>query len=163
LFWQEYLSPPLLSGKDLNNYNPMATFTTKSAEETQLLALKLSQKYQNGAILALIGNLGSGKTTFTQGFGKGLGIKDKILSPTFILMRQYSLPENLKAKLFHLDLYRLEDIKEIGSLGLDEIFSNPRNIVLIEWAEKLGSFLPKNIILIQFKHIKDNIRQIEIS
>ncbi len=140
----------------------MTTYTTNCAEETQKIAHKIAKKIKNGAILALIGDLGSGKTTFTQGFAKGLGIKEKVISPTFILMRQYSLPGSPKAKLFHIDLYRFENIKEIESLGLNEIFSNPKNIILIEWAEKLGKLLPKQAVKIYFTHTFESGRKIEV-
>ena len=140
----------------------MSVYTTNSADETQKLAKKLAKKYQNGAILALVGPLGSGKTTFTQGFAQGLGIKNRILSPTFILKRQYHLPQNHDGQLFHIDLYRLDEIKQLEALGLSEIFTNPKNIVLIEWAEKLGKLLPPKSIIVKFKQISENVREIEV-
>lgn len=134
---------------------------TKSAEETQKLGKKLAQKYQNGGIFALFGDLGAGKTTLTQGFAQGLGIEGRIISPTFIIMRQYPLLKN-KAHFYHIDLYRLEKINQLEELGLSEIFQNPQNIILIEWAEKLDHLLPKNAIKINLKQTKDIYRDIEI-
>lgn len=145
-------------------------YLTNSAEETQRLAQNLAQKYKrsfsankNGGILALIGPLGSGKTTFTQGFAKGLGIKEKVISPTFILMRDYPLSQNHEGRFFHIDLYRLDKINQIKQLGLSEIFANPKNITLIEWAEKLGKLLPKETVLIKFTQLSENKREIELT
>lgn len=134
---------------------------TKSAEETQELGKKLAQKYQDGGILALFGDLGAGKTTFTQGFAQGLGIENKIISPTFIVMRQYPLSKN-QAHFYHIDLYRLDQINQLEEIGLSEIFTNPKNIALIEWAEKLDDLLPKNAIKIRFNQISENGRETEI-
>ncbi|MFH0937365.1 MAG: tRNA (adenosine(37)-N6)-threonylcarbamoyltransferase complex ATPase subunit type 1 TsaE [Candidatus Daviesbacteria bacterium] len=138
------------------------THQTSSADETQKLAQNLAEKFKKGAILALEGNLGAGKTTFTQGFAKGLGISEKVISPTFILMRQYNLPFTKAGKFFHIDLYRLENLKAVESLGLSEIFANPNNIILIEWAEKLGNLLPKEATFIKFKTLDENKREIKI-
>lgn len=135
---------------------------TKSSKETQELGGKLAQKYQDGGILALFGDLGAGKTTFTQGFAEGLGIKGRVISPTFIVMRQYPLPKN-QAHFYHIDLYRLDQINQLEEIGLSEIFANPQNVVLIEWAEKLGSLLPKNATKIKFRQTAENVRELEIS
>lgn len=140
----------------------MAKFITKSAAETQTIAQKLAQKLKEGAIIALTGPLGAGKTTFAQGFAQKLGIKQHLLSPTFVLMREYEIPGNKSGKLFHIDLYRLENIQNIESLGLPEIFANPKNIILIEWAEKLGELLPQKAILIEFKQITGEEREITV-
>lgn len=137
-------------------------FTSHSVKQTQELAKKIALKYKDGGIFALSGPLGAGKTTFTQGFAQGLGIKDKLLSPTFVLMREYKIPGNAKGKLFHIDLYRLDQIEQIDELGISEILSNPKNIILIEWAEKLGTQLPKETILVIIKHLSENSREIEI-
>ena len=85
----------------------------------------------------------------------------RIISPTFIVMRQYPIPED-KTYFYHIDLYRLEKINQLEEIGLSEIFQNPKNIVLIEWAEKLDKLLPKNAIKIKFKQTTENNREIEI-
>ena len=140
----------------------MQKFITHSATETQELAKNLAQKCRDGAIIALSGPLGAGKTAFTQGFAQGLGISERLISPTFILMRQYNIPNHPHGKLFHIDLYRLENAEEIESLGLEEIFANPQNITLIEWAEKLGQKLPPKAIKIKIKILSKNSREIEV-
>lgn len=140
-------------------------YQTTSAAETKKIASSLAKKIKSGGIVALIGNLGAGKTTFSQGFAKGLGIKENLISPTFILMREYHLGGGSGrhlGKLYHIDLYRLEDPKQMENIGLEEIFDNPKNIVLIEWAEKLPH-LPKNVTTVNIKNLGKNLRGIEIS
>ncbi len=132
-------------------------FITNSDIETQKLAGELAKKFTKGAI-ALTGDLGAGKTTFVQGFAKALGIKEKIISPTFVLIRQHQIPKTQKI-LYHIDLYRLEDFT---GLGLEEIIHNPDNLILIEWAEKAKHLLPKNTIWISFENISEKIRKIVI-
>lgn len=118
----------------------MQKIISKNAEETRDLAQKLAQDFMEGGIIALYGELGAGKTTFAQGFAKGLGIKDKIISPTFLIIRQYPIP-NRENFFYHIDLYRLEEI-DLKSSGLEEIISDPGNVVLIEWANKISKYLP---------------------
>lgn len=127
----------------------MKKLITSSSEETKQFAANLAKKFNRG-ILALSGELGSGKTTFAQGFARGLGIKEKIISPTFIIIRQY--PTNF----YHIDLYRVENFQE---LGLEEILANPNNIVLIEWAEKIKD-LPKNTKKITIEKLEGDKRLI---
>lgn len=114
-------------------------------------------------IIALTGELGSGKTTFVQGLAKGLGIKKRVLSPTFIMMRQYAICHMPYAFFYHIDLYRVENEKDVEGLGLEEIWSNPGNVVAIEWAEKIKKILPKRRIDIHFKYLNNNQRKITIS
>lgn len=92
-------------------------------------------------ILCLYGDLGSGKTTFTQGFAQGLGITTRLLSPTFIIVRRYEIPSTEKF-LYHIDLYRLKNADEMEELGLTEIFTDPTAVVVIEWADRLGDTMP---------------------
>ncbi|MDP3948225.1 MAG: tRNA (adenosine(37)-N6)-threonylcarbamoyltransferase complex ATPase subunit type 1 TsaE [bacterium] len=131
----------------------MASYQSNSEQETKLIAEKIA-KETKGHIFALTGELGAGKTIFAQGFAKGLGIKDRIISPTFVLIRQHKIPNTAKT-LYHLDLYRLEDTANLKELGLEEIWSDPNNIVLIEWAEKIKE-LPKNTIKILIQKQGDN-------
>lgn len=138
----------------------MKQITSISVQQTQALAQKLARSKKR--IFALSGDLGSGKTTFVQGFAKGLEIKDKIISPTFVLIRQHPIPHSKKI-LFHVDLYRLENQKELKGLGLSELSQNSNNIILIEWAQKAKKFLPKNTTWIFFETIDENKRKIKIS
>ncbi|HAZ10257.1 MAG: tRNA (adenosine(37)-N6)-threonylcarbamoyltransferase complex ATPase subunit type 1 TsaE [Omnitrophica bacterium GWA2_41_15] len=132
---------------------------TNSAKETMLIGERLARKLKPGDMIALSGDLGSGKTTFTKGIGKGLGVKDskRINSPTFVLIKEY----NGRVPLYHLDLYRLDDLKEIENLAIEEyIYGN--GITVIEWAEKIKSILPKKHILVKFKIKGDNKREVII-
>lgn len=135
----------------------MKQFITTSEIETRELARKLSKKVDG--VIALSGELGTGKTTFVQGFAKGLGIKEKIISPTFVLIRQHPVPHS-KSILYHIDLYRIE--KNFNQIGLKEILKNPYNIVLIEWGEKLKN-LPKNTTKISIRKKGENRRLITLS
>lgn len=141
----------------------MATFVTHSPRETFNLAANFAKQYQDkGGIIALIGDLGSGKTTFVQGIALGLGITEKILSPTFVFIRTHQLP-NSHRLLYHVDLYRLEDHRNINQLGLDEILANPENIILIEWAEKIKKILPKTATVIRVDKSSEETRRIIIN
>lgn len=136
---------------------------TNSSLETKEVAQEFAKKFLNneGAIIALVGDLGAGKTTFTQGFCEGLGIKEKVISPTFVLMRQHQLPQ-VKKNLFHIDLYRIEGKIDINNLGLKDIIDDEDSLVLIEWAEKIKDQLPQRTIFINIKKISDNQREILI-
>lgn len=127
---------------------------------------------KNATLVGLFGDLGVGKTTFVQSLAKYLGIKQKITSPTFPIMKRYPirLPErptsgNIYGDIYHIDAYRLEgkDIpKELEMLGWGDIISNPKNLVMVEWPEILGKYLPKNIVKIKIEHLKNNGRGINI-
>ena len=145
-------------------------FETFFPKQTQVLAKLLAQeilvakiKNKNSLVLALQGDLGGGKTTFAQGFLRGAGIRKKITSPTFVLVKTYNLKPATYNKIYHIDCYRLKTAKEILDLGLKDILANPENIILIEWPEKIKKHLPKNHILVEFKHgKKENERIIVI-
>ncbi len=137
----------------------MQKVRTNTAEETRELAQKHALDFKNGGILALSGDLGAGKTTFAQGFARGLGIEDRIISPTFLIIRQYPIP-NQKNFFYHIDLYRIENI-DFKSSGLEEILSEPTNVVLIEWAEKIEGHLSQDTKRLNLKKLGDS-HQIEI-
>ena len=130
------------------------------SDETKIIARKFAKKFNSG-VIALTGELGAGKTTFTQGFAEGLGIKDKIISPTFVLMRIHKIPKSEKF-LYHIDLYRLEGREQFLGLGLEEIINDPNNIILIEWAEKAREILPNNTTWINIVQEGENERKITV-
>lgn len=135
---------------------------SNSAEDTKEFAASVAARFTTrGGVVALIGDLGSGKTTFTQGFAQALGIHEKITSPTFTLIRQHQLPHSDRT-LYHLDLYRLEAVNPT-ELGLLDLFTQTEDIVLIEWAEKLADQLPKEALVIKFKHLSKDRREIELA
>ena len=123
-----------------------------SVTETQSFAADLANSLPAGIVIALIGNLGSGKTTFTQGFAKGLGISEHVGSPTFKLVSEY---DGQKGKLIHVDAYRLEGIDDFLNIGGEDILATPRAIILIEWGDKLESILPPDAIRISFERVLD--------
>ena len=110
---------------------------------------------RSAAVIGFSGELGAGKTTLVRGLGKQLGVKEKIKSPTFVLMKTYKLYCRKKIpwqNLTHIDAYRLETKGEIERLMPRDIFKNPENLVFIEWAEKIKQILPKNTLWIELKH-----------
>ena len=127
------------------------------------MAASLSQKGSGGraTTLCLYGDLGSGKTTFAQGFAKGLGWKNRILSPTFIIVRRYQIPSS-DLLLVHMDLYRIKTPYDITNLGFDEFIEDPHAYILIEWAEKLGRLMPAKRIDIRFSTNEDDSHTIII-
>jgi tRNA threonylcarbamoyladenosine biosynthesis protein TsaE len=132
-------------------------FITGSSGRTRKLGHDFAKTLNKGEIICLYGDLGSGKTTFVQGLAQGLGIKSRIISPTFVIIRSH----RLKVGVFcHIDLYRTEVEKDIENLGLEEIMNDPQNIIAIEWAEKLKDYLPEKRIDIEFVSEKENIRKI---
>ena len=139
----------------------MKKYQTNSAAETQKMAADTANKYKNGGIIALSGPLGAGKTTFAQGFARSLGITQNLISPTFILIKNYLIPGNEKGQLFHIDLYRLEKKPQIDAIGLSDILNNANNIVIIEWAERLNK-LPDNTMQVNIIPTGESSREIEI-
>lgn len=139
---------------------------TKSAEETKELGRKIGIDIVSGKkecrIVALSGQLGSGKTTFVQGFAEGLGVASRIISPTFVIMRSYKLQSGLN--FYHLDLYRLEDSlkQEIENLGLTDLWQNSLNIIIIEWAEKIKELMPRGTCWVKFEAMNENERRINL-
>ena len=134
-------------------------FTTSSSTQTKKFAEKFAGRVKNhekALVIGLQGDLGSGKTTFVQGFAKGFGVKEKVLSPTFVIMKKYGT-------LYHIDCYRLENSKELLELGWDKIMSDPQNIILIEWPERVKDILPAEVIMVRFKTISQNKREIHVT
>jgi tRNA threonylcarbamoyladenosine biosynthesis protein TsaE len=134
----------------------MISITSKSELETKKTAAKLAKFLKVQDVLALCGDLGSGKTTFVKGLAGGLGIKeDNIISPSFMLIRQYKG----KVPLYHFDLYRLEYLEQVEFLGYEEYFYGD-GICCIEWANKIEELLPKDYLEIDFKFISAEERKI---
>jgi len=139
--------------------------TKKAGEILAKEALKTKHN-KKALVIGLVGDLGSGKTTFLQGFARGLKIKEQVLSPTFIIMRKLSIPFSAKQKqpfkrFFHIDCYRVKKTKELLELGFKKIMEDPENIIAIEWSDKAMDILPKNAIILKFDYIEANKRRIE--
>ncbi len=139
----------------------MKTIVSKNFEQTKKIGFTIAKDLHGGEVITLEGELGAGKTTFMQGLAKGLGVTKNIISPTFIIMRSYELPKGTQKKmLYHVDLYRIEDEKDIYDIGLPDIMGDPENIVAIEWPEKMGSLLPEKRKKIIIEYCGENERRI---
>ena len=132
---------------------------SRSAKDTIELGARLARKLSRGDVIALCGDLGSGKTTFTKGIGKGLGVKDAcyINSPTFVLIKEYSG----RMPMYHLDLYRLDSLQDIEDIDVKEYIYGD-GVTVIEWAEKIKEILPKNCITVEFKVKGEEKREIKV-
>lgn len=119
-----------------------------------------SSKNNQAIIIALSGNLGAGKTTFVQLLAKELGVNEKVTSPTFTIMKGYVLHDVGFEHLIHMDAYRIENLDELRPLRFSEILDNKNNLLCIEWAEKIQSALPENIIKINIEILSDGKREI---
>ncbi|MBU2595704.1 tRNA (adenosine(37)-N6)-threonylcarbamoyltransferase complex ATPase subunit type 1 TsaE [Patescibacteria group bacterium] len=131
---------------------------TNSSRETKELAKKFSKKIKGGEVLALKGDLGSGKTTFVQGLAKGLDVKENITSPTFVILNLHKSKKGLQ--LAHFDLYRLNNERDLEGIGATDYLGKDKIISVIEWPERAKKLLPKNTIWITFEHIDENRRKI---
>lgn len=131
---------------------------SKSEYQTQKTGESLGKILKGGDVVALYGDLGAGKTVFVKGIAKGLGIKKRILSPTFIFMRSYPFRSG---NFVHVDLYRGQSLEDFEALGFEELFSK-NNIVVLEWAEKIGKMLPPKRIDVELEKIDEQTRKITI-
>lgn len=158
-------------------------FLSKSLEETEKFArdfvLKLTPKKDEATLVALSGELGSGKTTFVQFVARALGVKENITSPTFVLIKNYQftkgdfnfpfekggVPMDIGTGdfkiLYHVDAYRLESGAELAKLGFEEIVANPQNLIFLEWPENVAEVLPNDILTIKFSFVDEATRAIE--
>jgi len=137
-------------------------YYTDSAQATKALGQKIGLTLKKGDILALFGQLGGGKTTFLKGVAKALKIKERIVSPTFIICRRYQIPDRA-VEFCHYDWYRIGGEKEALQLGMEEEFSNKNSIIAIEWAGKAVNVLPKKKIAVYFKYgHREGEREIKI-
>ena len=136
-------------------------FICQSVEETQSLAKKLAKNVTPGSIISLVGELGTGKTTFTKGFARQMGIKDHVTSPTFKLVSEY---QGEKYKLNHIDAYRMNGPEDFLNIRGEEYLTSKNSITIIEWGDLLIDILSSKIITINFKRIKSpkESRNIEI-
>jgi len=137
---------------------------TKSAKETEKLGKQIAVKLKAPAFIAFYGDLGAGKTTLIQAIAKGLEIKKRVISPTFVLAREYEVINNqfgLK-KLYHVDLYRINNSQEVKAIGIREMIKDKKGAVLVEWAERMRSILPEKRIDARMENIGENKRKIII-
>ena len=146
----------------------MRIITAKSVAETKRTAKELARSLTAGThsrVIALVGDLGAGKTTFTQAFAVALGVADKVASPTFVILKIYELKKGIAFRHFaHIDTYRLVSPKELLHLGFDKLVKDKDAIVVIEWADRVRELIPKDAIWISFVHgEQENVRVLTIS
>jgi len=155
-------------------------FITNDFKQTQKLGELLAMELKGGEVICMEGDLGSGKTTFTQGLLKGLKIKGPYTSPTFVVMKEYTREisnskkqksnkfqisnkiENSKSQIqniYHIDAYRINE-RDLQNLGWEEIIANKNNVVIVEWSERVKKILPKNVLKIKFEWVDENRRKI---
>ncbi len=134
---------------------------SKSEEETLGIAEELVKSLSSKEnVVCLFGDLGSGKTVFVKGIAKALGIESyTVKSPTYTFIREYT---HKKGKLIHVDLYRLEEIDDLLLDQIEEFASVPSNLIVIEWADRMGENLPSNHKDVCFEHVDENKRKITI-
>ena len=133
------------------------TVTSRSSEETRALGARLGPRLGAGAVVACIGELGTGKTCFLQGLGRGLGVESDVTSPTFVLVNQY----RGRLPVYHLDAYRAQSLTELLDIGLEEMVHG-EGVTVIEWAEKLLPLLPPSTITVTITGLGDEPRRIVI-
>lgn len=145
-------------------YKTFSPAKTKQIARSLAAALLRARKpHAHAAVYALSGDLGTGKTTFTQGFFRGLGVRGKITSPTFIFIRHYPFRRARFASLYHVDCYRVKEAREMNGMRFSKIMREPGALMLIEWPERIRKLLPKRTIWITFAHgERENERIIEI-
>lgn len=134
-----------------------------SEEVTKAFAKNLASKLNKPATIALQGDLGAGKTTFTQGLAESLGIEKRVLSPTFVFLRSYKLLNQKFDYFHHFDLYRCQTLEDVRSTGIEEILAEKNNLVVIEWPAVAKELLPKETILIKFTKLSETEREIEVT
>jgi tRNA threonylcarbamoyladenosine biosynthesis protein TsaE len=137
----------------------VATYRTASEAETIALGERLARELPAAGVVLLIGNLGAGKTTLAKGIVSALGVAppDEVSSPTFTLIHEYG-----EGRVYHIDLYRLEEAREVATLGLDEIFDRD-GLVLIEWGERFPRLLPPHRTEVRIRALQEDEREIEVT
>jgi len=136
-------------------------YITHSAEETVALGRTLAPMLKSARMVILRGNLGAGKTTLVKGVAEGLqaASQDDVTSPTFTLIHEFRSPD---VNLFHVDLYRVETARELDTLGLDELFAEDGNLVVLEWGEKFPRFVKERDMEISIERVGEQERKIAL-
>jgi len=140
-------------------------YTSTCEKDTFQLGVDLASELQPGDTVAFYGDLGSGKTEFIKGICSGLNVRDLVSSPTYTIVNQYAgaRERGEYVKVYHIDLYRIESVRELYDIGLDETLAENDSVKLVEWAEHADGLLPENRIEIRFAPLADeNSRKIEV-
>ncbi|MDX9778761.1 MAG: tRNA (adenosine(37)-N6)-threonylcarbamoyltransferase complex ATPase subunit type 1 TsaE [Patescibacteria group bacterium] len=138
-------------------------YLSQKPEDTFVLGEKLATSLNGGEVVALYGNLGAGKTAFVQGLAFALGVKHKVNSPTFNIMKVYKTKHQKIKQLCHIDAYRLSGFQDLLDIGVQDYLEDENVVVVIEWADKIKEILPKNVIKVSIKSVNEFVRTINIS
>jgi tRNA threonylcarbamoyladenosine biosynthesis protein TsaE len=133
------------------------SFETRTPEETAAVGARLAHDLVAGDVVALTGALGAGKTCFTQGIAGGLGVRGRVVSPTFVLVNEY----RGRLSMHHVDAYRTESLTELLDLGVEELFSGD-GVTIVEWADKLAPLLPAHTVHVHIEGVGDEPRRITV-
>ena len=138
---------------------PQLVLSSKSPEQTLYWGKRLGELLERGDVVSLTGDLGAGKTTLTQGISDGLGVGEDcyVTSPTFTIINEYMG----RVPVYHLDFYRIDLLSEVENLGLEEYFQG-NAVALVEWAEKIKTFLPENYLMVFLEYVDDSVRKISM-
>lgn len=129
-------------------------FISRSPTQTRRLGARLGAHLQGGDVIALEGDLGSGKTVFTQGIGRGWGATSSLISPTYVLIRRHERPQD-RVKLYHIDLYRLNSLMEVIGLGVEELLGAPDAVCVIEWADRAPEVFPDDRLWVTLRWMEE--------
>lgn len=132
-------------------------------KEAARLVLSLSPTEKGATIIGLSGELGAGKTAFVKGAARALGVGEIVTSPTFVIEKIYKLDGRAFENLIHIDAYRLEREEELRALGFEEIVRNPRNLIFVEWPERVSGLLPPRARILTFSLLPDERRRITLT
>jgi tRNA threonylcarbamoyladenosine biosynthesis protein TsaE len=134
------------------------------SEITKILFEEIQRRSsrERATVVALSGDLGAGKTTLTQALARELGITETVISPTFVIMKEYVLPGEPGgfSRLVHIDAYRLESAAELSRLGWQELVADPKALVLVEWPGKVPGAIPEDAVVVTLAHESEEVRQI---
>ena len=133
---------------------------SKSEAETEEAGFRLAGSLPPGSTVLLRGDLGAGKTVFSRGFARGLGITEPVSSPTYTIVQEYERPGG--GKLYHLDLYRISGVEAALAFGADEFLADSAAVALIEWPERIEGLLPSGAVNVKLEHLSESERRISI-
>lgn len=137
-------------------------FISQSEKETSQIAADVAATLKGGEILALKGDLGAGKTTFTKALAAALGVSESVTSPTFLIVKQYQIPSGRIKRLIHIDCYRLNGINDLESIGFPDFIDDKNAVIVVEWPENIWEAIEHKAKMIEFYHVKEDVRRIII-
>ena len=135
-------------------------YTSLCESDTEAVGAEVARNCPRGTVIILDGDLGAGKTVFSRGFARELGIDEPVSSPTYTIVQEYELPE--KGRLYHLDLYRINGVSAALAFGVDEFLNDPSSYALVEWPERIEGIIPEDAVKVTLKHAGNEQREISV-